>query len=164
MRTCKLCGEIKPLDEFPPGSGGYRKHRCRTCDAPISRKKAAAHHVLNREKRLAQFRESYERSKIAVLAHYGNRCACCGESEALFLTVDHIDNDGHRFRKKNNDGIHNNVCYWLVRNGFPEGFQVLCMNCNQGKHRNGGVCPHVTKVQRLGESRRAKRPEMPSAP
>jgi ABC-type uncharacterized transport system substrate-binding protein len=31
---------------------------------------------------------------------------------------------------------------WLARNGYPSGFQILCMNCNHGKSRNGGVCPH----------------------
>jgi hypothetical protein len=29
-----------------------------------------------------------------------------------------------------------------VRNGFPPGYQVLCMNCNHGKRMNNGVCPH----------------------
>ena len=31
---------------------------------------------------------------------------------------------------------------------FPEGFQILCFNCNAGKHRNGGRCPH----EQLAES------------
>ena len=31
---------------------------------------------------------------------------------------------------------------WLRRNSYPEGFQVLCHNCNLGKKINGGVCPH----------------------
>ena len=29
---------------------------------------------------------------------------------------------------------------------FPKDrFQLLCANCNQGKRRNGGVCPHKKK-------------------
>jgi len=161
MRTCKVCGETKPLDQYPPSSGGYRKRVCRACDAPVNRRRTAAYYAANRETRTAVMRYRYEASKIKVLAHYGNRCACCGENEPLFLTIDHVDNDGHLFRKGNGGSRHNNVYQWLVWNNFPSGFQVLCLNCNQGKHRNGGVCPHVTKVQRLGESRRAKRPEVP---
>ncbi len=28
---------------------------------------------------------------------------------------------------------------WLIRNGFPEGFQTLCMPCNSSK-RDGDRC------------------------
>ena len=61
------------------------------------------------------------------------------------IVVDHIDNDGHKHRK-GADTSHHNIYYWLVRNNFPTGFQILCMNCNQGKHRNNGVCPHKSKM------------------
>lgn len=145
MRTCNFCGETKALDEFPPSGGGYRRRKCRACYAPISREKAAAYHALHRERRLTTLRDRYEQDKVKVLAHYGSRCACCSEGELLFLTIDHIDNGGYRFRKKNNGSSHNNIYRWLVRNGFPDGYQVLCVNCNQGKHRNGGVCPHVSR-------------------
>lgn len=79
-----------------------------------------------------------------VLNAYGGfKCNCCGESEPLFLTIDHVENDGAEMRK---NGVHSRggtqFYQWLRKNGFPDGFQVLCMNCNLGKHRNGGVCPH----------------------
>ena len=31
---------------------------------------------------------------------------------------------------------------WLRKNGFPPGFQVLCMNCQHGKRMCRGICPH----------------------
>jgi hypothetical protein len=34
----------------------------------------------------------------------------------------------------------------LRRNNYPEGFQILCMNCQFGKRMNNGVCPHTSKV------------------
>ena len=34
---------------------------------------------------------------------------------------------------------------WLISNNYPEGFQILCSNCNQGKRRNHNVCPHEEK-------------------
>lgn len=65
--------------------------------------------------------------------------ACCGETEPLFLSLDHVNNDGASHRKV----IDRRKLYkWLARNHYPSGFQVLCMNCNHGKFRNGGVCPH----------------------
>jgi DNA-directed RNA polymerase subunit RPC12/RpoP len=79
-----------------------------------------------------------------VFAAYGGaRCACCGETERAFLSIDHIDNDGAEQRRNGDYGRSGTAFYqWLRKNGFPPGFQVLCMNCNVGKHRNGGVCPH----------------------
>jgi len=34
------------------------------------------------------------------LAMYGNQCACCGETEKKFLTLDHINNDGTKSEKE----------------------------------------------------------------
>lgn len=81
----------------------------------------------------------------AVYAHYGEHCACCGEPERMFLTIDHVNNDGavHRKTLKGKIGSGGSSFFaWLVRSGFPSGFQTLCRNCNWGKHANSGVCPH----------------------
>lgn len=79
-------------------------------------------------------------------AYGGKRCSCCGESEPLFLTIDHVSNNGAEMRKNGTHGRSGTAFYqWLRKSGFPSGFQVLCMNCNHGKHRNGGKCPHKSK-------------------
>jgi hypothetical protein len=83
-----------------------------------------------------------------VFAAYGGyKCACCGESEPMFLSIDHIDNNGATERKS---GLYAGSGYgfyqWLRKNKFPLGYQVLCMNCNTGKHKNGGVCPHQSHI------------------
>jgi hypothetical protein len=81
-----------------------------------------------------------------VFDAYGHRCACCGESNPFFLSIDHIDNDGAQKRKSGEQPKGGTSFYrWLKKNGFPKGFQVLCMNCNVGKHRNGGICPHQVR-------------------
>lgn len=85
-----------------------------------------------------------DRIKDEVFMAYGGyECACCGETEPMFLTIDHIDNDGaeHRRAMKSTGG--SSFFAWLRTNGFPKGFQVLCRNCNWGKHANGGICPHM---------------------
>jgi hypothetical protein len=48
-------------------------------------------------------KEYYDKLSMEVLIHYnGNppRCACCGETEERFLTIDHINNDGAEHRRK----------------------------------------------------------------
>jgi hypothetical protein len=95
--------------------------------------------------KISKQRKNYrEKLRLEVLIHYGGnppKCACCGESEIKFLTIDHINNDGARHRKKIGIGA-TRLYYWLKKNNFPLGFQVLCYNCNQSKS-NYGVCPHV---------------------
>ena len=80
-------------------------------------------------------------------AYGGYICACCGEIELKFLSIDHINNDGGKERRSGLYGSSGTAFYlWLRKNAFPAGYQVLCMNCQVGKHRNGGVCPHQCKA------------------
>ena len=76
-------------------------------------------------------------------AYGGYECACCGEDERMFLSIDHMDNNGAIERKSGQYHGSGTAFYqWLRKNKFPSGYQVLCMNCQIGKHKNGGVCPH----------------------
>ena len=55
-------------------------------------------------------------------------CEWCKEKFYDMLTIDHINNDGNKRRKI--EGRGSALYKWLIRNSFPEGFQVLCFNCN----------------------------------
>lgn len=84
------------------------------------------------------------RLKIEVLTKYGEICICCKEANPIFLTIDHINNDGAAHRKR----LGKRKFYpWLKQNNFPPGFQVLCYNCNRAKYLNGGTCPHQDRVR-----------------
>lgn len=86
------------------------------------------------------------KSKIQALVKYGDlSCACCGESTLAFLTLDHIECGGQRHRKslkKAKGGTH--FYGWLKKNNYPEGYRILCFNCNCAIGAFG-ECPHVTK-------------------
>jgi len=78
----------------------------------------------------------------AVIRHYTNntfKCNCCGEDQYDFMTVDHINNDGKEHRI--NEPSAANIYSYLFRRGFPEGYQILCWNCNSSKNKNG-ECIH----------------------
>lgn len=81
--------------------------------------------------------------KLRVLLAYGGKCACCGESHFEFLTMDHVNNDGAKQRKE--IGNASAIYKWIIANNFPEGFQVLCFNCNFSKSVYG-YCPHRRDV------------------
>lgn len=80
------------------------------------------------------------KNRLAVIEHYGGGCECCGETELAFLAIDHPKDDGKKERDQY--GYGSTFYGWLIRNNFPEGYRVLCHNCNFGRHINGGVCPH----------------------
>lgn len=75
-----------------------------------------------------------------LLEIYGDECACCGEDEPQFLTVDHIDGKGGEHRKRT--GGSRKMQLDLIKNPREEGIQTLCFNCNCVKQRTGGTCPH----------------------
>ncbi len=98
------------------------------------------------EKNRARSRRYWRELRHAAIMHYGGyRCRCCGETEPKFLTLDHVKNDGSAHRKIIG---RSGLLAWLKDHDYPEGFQVLCMNCNHGKALNGGVCPHQDQIMK----------------
>lgn len=146
-KRCPRCGETKDASSYyiidkntKPRLNTY----CIPCCKELSNERAAK----DRTVATAYAKKYRERTRQQVLDAYGNRCACCGETESLFLTVDHVNGDGaeHRRSLGNTDTKRNGlplaVHRDIIKRGFPDDFQILCFNCNCGKERNGGVCPH----------------------
>jgi hypothetical protein len=79
------------------------------------------------------------------LAYGGYVCACCGETEKLFLSIDHVANNGAAHKREFKLRTSTEVYFWLRKMNFPPGFQVLCMNCQWGKRNNNGICPHQVR-------------------
>jgi hypothetical protein len=117
-KACTNCGAVYPRtrEYWPP----YKKNAdklsswCKTCHA--------------KDTRATQLKY-----RTQVLAHYSGGtpcCACCGEAHVEFLSIDHINGGGraHRIELRAQG---TSLERYLVRSGFPEGFRVLCHNCNQ---------------------------------
>lgn len=148
LRKCKQCEHEKSLSDFYLRSDGKSRHwtckRCIIANQAAKRRGPDRAKILDAENR--SMRAYRAETKIKVFAAYGGfKCVCCGETEPSFLTLDHINNDGGEFRKKelgtrNAAGYH--TYRWLLRNGCPPTVQVMCMNCQHGKLMNNGVCPH----------------------
>jgi hypothetical protein len=104
-----------------------------------------------RQLRRFNFYRWKENNAARVLEHYSNgspACACCGESERDFLAVDHIDGHGNEHRRKIFGYVQGGGRFysWLIRQGFPRGFQILCFNCNMSKAKHG-TCVHRVKPE-----------------
>lgn len=145
-RACKLCREL-----LHPTLGPTTKD-CLVCGEEFTartkiarycskRCSAKAYYHENIEQERKRGRDKHRAMREKVIAHYGGVCACptCGITEPDFLAVDHIENNGNEHRKKLKG---TNIYLWLIKNSFPEGFQLLCFNCNSAKAFFGG-CPHT---------------------
>lgn len=93
--------------------------------------------------RRAQINTRNRALRVKVLSRYsggGNpKCACCGVTNLEFLSLDHINGGGRQHRKT----VKIRWWEWLRKNKYPEGFRVLCHNCNQSIGIYG-YCPHQT--------------------
>lgn len=100
----------------------------------------------NRKRFLETQKKCYDKARLEVLTHYSKgvpKCACCGEDKLYFLSIDHVKGNGSEHRrkidpKKKMGG--NGFVYWIKKNKYPKGYQVLCYNCNFAKRQNK-VCP-----------------------
>jgi hypothetical protein len=158
-RTCHRCGQ-----RYQPASGPQKYcNSCRPIMFQTYNKNWRTSHPEQRrliDKRAIANKPEYyralkkycyyvwrERLRREVFGHYsGNtfKCACCGESEQDFLVIDHINGSGNEHRRTVFGRINaggRSMHRWLVKQGFPQGFQLLCANCNtsRGKH---GDCVH----------------------
>lgn len=120
-------------DKYNGKYGG--RFRCKRCVNEYRR---------NYNKKYPRFQKEYRNYlKQSVLYAYSDGkmiCKCCSERNLVFLTLDHVNNDG----KEDRLSCRNNVFPMLKRNNFPnkDRYQVLCFNCNLGKRINHGKCPH----------------------
>jgi len=91
-------------------------------------------------------RKQKEKLKLEVLKHYSQsdppKCVRCGFSDLRALTIDHVDGKGsiHRRQLRNKGGYH--FYLWLKNQGLPEGYQVLCMNCQWIKREENDTAYH----------------------
>ena len=123
-KICSRCREKKEVTEFYErvDQPGNYKSWCKKC------------HNQDTNDRNKRNRED------ALICYSGNppKCQCCGESHNEFLAIDHINGGGGKFRKASRETVFN----FLKRNGYPEGYRVLCHNCNLAIGFYG-KCPHT---------------------
>lgn len=115
IKKCVTCGQIKPNTDFvrlKRRGGRNFAPACRSCDS-------------------ARSRENRRALRLLLLSHYCNgaiKCSHCPESRIDVLDLDHVHGGGIKERKK----FKTPFAYylWLRNSDFPDGYRVLCRNCN----------------------------------
>ena len=157
---CKSCvkeyrsrpeSKIKRIEQYSNDKNSYLEYYSKNKEKILKRQKeyhsSLTLEVKNKEKyRMKKIRDDL---KSQVFTEYSKRlinsdipcCICCGENEHIsFLTIDHIDGRKHLSKEERNLTGHK-LYRWLRKNNYPQGYSVLCMNCNFAKG-SLGKCPH----------------------
>lgn len=147
MKICRVCETELKDENWSRRNRDDNRRICRKCESEKTKLFLAAHpdyakkwreanpdkahnrkYKINDETR-AKIREYHHRLKIEVLTHYGGNpphCIRCGYADTRALSVDHVNGGGTQHLRL----IGKSHYYgWLKKNGYPAGFQVLCMNC-----------------------------------
>ena len=139
-KQCYRCKEFKEFSAFYVDHGREAYFgKCKLCASEIIEEFKKQNPLTYR----LQTKKAQRRLVKEIIDHYGGKCACpsCGETELEFLVIDHINGGGNKHRAEIG-GLGGAGFYrWIKRNNFPEGFQVLCHNCNWSKG-SGKLCVH----------------------
>lgn len=142
------CKECKHIDSRKRSKDYYQAHRekiiadVKKRDQVDPEKQRARHkkwYLDHKELSSQRVKKNAKDLRLLVITHYGGHCQCCGESRLEFLAIDHIAGGGNKHLAVIGRG---NLYRWLRDNDFPEGFRVLCHNCNMALGFYG-YCPHT---------------------
>ena len=84
----------------------------------------------NQDKVAEAKRRKWAELRYRVLDYYSSGkicCAICSEDRLPCLSVDHLNGGGNKHRREVGFGYA--FYLWIERSNYPEGFRVLCMNC-----------------------------------
>ena len=147
FKTCYRCKRTDPPEGFyangyckPCGAAYYAEWRSKNREKSLANHRA--HYARHADAKRAAARDYGRRLKLAAIAAYGDRCACCSESRHEFLAIDHIGGGGNKHRKEIGVSPGHGFYRWLKRQKYPAGFRVLCHNCNVALGMFG-YCPHA---------------------
>ena len=160
---CSVCHVQLTKENCRPSIYKKGSGYCNKCINEWQRRWYRSHPEVGREKRRKywtlerrlKLREETQEYKRQALSHYSNGTSACANSfnehstpytNILALTIDHIAGGGTKHRRSLN---YSSIYKWLVLNGFPEGYQVLCMNCQLiKKHVNKEIPFNVSRPRR----------------
>lgn len=102
------------------------------------------------QKRYLQLRQINRlKIKLEMIMAYGNECVQCHEIHPLFLTIDHINNNGALEKLRGN-----NFYQYLKKLGYPgknTQLQLLCHNCNATKEYQNNRSLGLEIIKKISE-------------
>jgi len=154
LKRCRTCKEVKPISEFHIDRAHSDGHhgQCKPCHRKwLNQQYRKRHDRLNHDE-LILYRTSINKKakerkdfyKLTTLTHYSveDYPICANPfgvhtepmTDTDILTIDHINGGGNRHTDDGGRRIGGANLYRILCNSdFPEGYQVLCANCQMKK-------------------------------
>lgn len=89
---------------------------------------------MNSSNKSRNTRNWFYRLKQKIINFYGGKCKICNETNVDILSVDHINGGGTQHRNCLGNGGRK-IYLFLIKEGFPSGYQILCLNHNCSKNK-----------------------------
>jgi hypothetical protein len=126
LKHCIKCGISLTKKNWPKCLWNRSNYICTPCFRAYSKQCHKSDPEYGKKQR-----NRHRMRRSAVIFHYGNQCAQCGEDDYTKLTIDHINGGGCAHRKE----MTTNIIDYLYNNLVDkDGYQVLCYNCNCSKN------------------------------
>lgn len=154
-KNCIVCDTLLTEANWRPSSQRGHYHICNTCQYQRQKHQPCReishlrpYHNEYRKSHHEQIKLSQQKQrrkvKTEIISHYSPNLSCvrCGFNDIRALSIDHIDGGGKRQKEEIGVSRIGGIGFyrWLIRNNFPEGFQVLCMNCQFIKRIENHEC------------------------
>jgi len=151
---CKFCDCILTKDNWYPTFTSVNRRLCKNCQKSRAHRYYSLWNEKTREKARLRARNwkrnhreltkeiwitTQKKLKHEVLLHYSKvgseqpNCVVCGFSDIRALSIDHINNNGAEERRRMMIKSGHIFYRFLRKNGYPSGYQTLCMNCQSIK-------------------------------
>jgi hypothetical protein len=139
LERCYTCKVLLDDRNWLPSAKKRGSRICRQCKAAklIKIKDDVNNDPIRKANQLSVRQICRLKTRFETMLAYGNKCANCNEDKILFLTIDHINNNGH-LDKEEIGGGGVDLYGYLRRLGYPgkgTQIQILCHNCNGAKER-----------------------------
>src|SRR2546426_4885806 len=93
MRACTKCGELKPLEAFPPVRRGEAKLQtwCRECFAEANARNYRKNHEREKTRLVRQVAERRAEARERIIEYLRDHpCVDCGQTDIVVLEFDHV--------------------------------------------------------------------------
>ena len=152
MRACTKCGEMKPLEAFPPVRRGEPQLQtwCRDCFAEASARNYRKNHEREKGRLVRQVTERRAEVRQKIVEYLQEHpCVDCGETDIVVLEFDHVAEKLGDIAAYAGGGRS-----WLRVKVEIDKCEVRCANCHRRKtlERSGRQAP----TPRVSEVRHAK--------
>ncbi len=131
VRTCRRCGETKPLDQFPPRRRGAPRLQtwCRECFAANNARYYREHREVQKARLLANTKRRRDANRRKAAQHLSvHPCIDCGESELVVLDFDHVGEKTSAVSAMIANGAN-----WERIEAEIQKCEVRCANCHRIK-------------------------------